>query len=49
MTDDFDPGARWTIQLWPANAVVLFDWLMNVEFDQIPVRHKLKTRRSLTC
>jgi hypothetical protein len=48
MTDDFDPGVRWTIQLWPGDAVVLFDWLMSVEFDQIPVRHKAQ-KQALTA
>lgn len=47
MTDDFAPDARWNIQLWPADAVVLFDWLMSVEFDQIPVYHKAQ-KQALT-
>jgi hypothetical protein len=40
VTDDFTPGARWTVDLWPYDAIVLFDWLMTVDFDQIPVEHK---------
>jgi hypothetical protein len=40
VTGDFGPGARWTIDLWPDDAIVLFDWLMTVDFDQIPVEHK---------
>ena len=40
MTDDFGSGARWTVDLWPYDAIVLFDWLMTVDFDQIPVEHK---------
>lgn len=27
------------LSLWTADAVVLFDWLINVDLDQIPVRH----------
>ena len=49
MTDDFAPDARWNIQLWPADAVVLFDWLTSVEFDQIPVQHKAQNRLLPTC
>lgn len=40
MTDNFALGARWTVELWPADAVVLFDWLMSLDFSQLPVRHK---------
>lgn len=40
MTDDLAPGTRWTIGLWPYDAIVLFDWLMTVDFGQIPVEHK---------
>ena len=29
VTDDFAPGDRWTVELGPADAVVLFDWLMS--------------------
>ncbi|WP_051753300.1 hypothetical protein [Streptosporangium amethystogenes] len=27
------------LSLWTADAVVLFDWLISVDLDQIPVRH----------
>ncbi|WP_326635087.1 hypothetical protein OG884_20120 [Streptosporangium sp. NBC_01755] len=27
------------LSLWTADAVVLFDWLINVDLDQIPVQH----------
>jgi hypothetical protein len=47
MADDFNPNARWTIQLWSADAVVLPDWLTGVEFDQIPVHHKAQ-KQALT-
>jgi hypothetical protein len=47
MTDDFDPAVRWTIELWPGDAVVLFDWLTSVDFDQIPVHHKAQ-KQALT-
>ena len=40
VTDDFAPGDRWTVQLWTADAVVLFDWLMSVDFGQLRVTHK---------
>ena len=40
MRGDFTPGTRWTVDLWPYDAIVLFDWLMTVDFDQIPVEHK---------
>jgi hypothetical protein len=40
VTGDLAPGARWNIGLWPYDAIVLFDWLMTVDFDQIPVEHK---------
>ena len=49
MTGDFTPGARWTIGLWPYDAIVLFDWLMTVDFDQIPVEHKPRNKPSPTC
>ena len=40
MTGDFAPSTRWSIDLWPYDVMVLFDWLMTVDFDQIPVEHK---------
>jgi len=40
VTDDFAPGDRWTVELWPADAVVLFDWRMSLDWSQVPVRHK---------
>jgi hypothetical protein len=40
VTDDFAPGTRWNIDLSPYDAIILFDWLMTVDFDQIPVEHK---------
>jgi hypothetical protein len=30
---------RTVLNLWTADAVVLFDWLMSVDLDQVPVRH----------
>ncbi|MEU8382150.1 hypothetical protein [Streptosporangium sp. NPDC048865] len=27
------------LSLWTADAVVLFDWLLSVDLDQLPVRH----------
>lgn len=40
VTNDFAPGDRWTVELWTADAVVLFDWLMSVDFGRVPVTHK---------
>jgi hypothetical protein len=40
MTDDFAPSQRWSIDLWPPDAVVLYDWLMTVDFRAVPVEHK---------
>ena len=28
-----------TVQLWRADAVVLFDWLMSTDLDTVPVTH----------
>jgi hypothetical protein len=44
---NFTTGTRWTIGLWPYDAVVLPGWLMTVDFDQIPVEHKAQ-RQALT-
>ena len=40
VVDDFAPGERWMVELWPADAVVLFDGLMTLGFGQLPVRHE---------
>jgi hypothetical protein len=29
-----------TVRLWSADAVVLLDWLMNVDFDAPPISHR---------
>lgn len=29
-----------TVQLWQADAVVLFDWLMSVDLDAVPITHR---------
>ena len=47
MTDDVAPGARWNIGLWPYDAIVLFDWLMTVDFDQIPIWASLRSENGL--
>ena len=47
MTDDFAPGTRWNIGLWPYDAIVLSDWLMTVDFGQIPIGHKAQ-KQALT-
>jgi hypothetical protein len=28
------------IDLWRSDAVVLFDWLMSVDFDSVPICHR---------
>lgn len=28
-----------TVNLWRANAIVLFDWLMTVDLDTVPIAH----------
>ena len=40
MTDDSAPDAGSIIQLRPADAIVLFDWLTSVDFARIPARHQ---------
>jgi hypothetical protein len=35
-----EPRARWTVDLWRADVMVLFDWLMTVDFDRLPVEHR---------
>lgn len=40
VTEDFTPGERWTVELWPPDAVVLFDWLISVDWSRVPVRHR---------
>ena len=40
MTGDFAPGQRWNLELWPCDAIVLYDWLMTVDLSAIPVGHK---------
>jgi len=47
VTGDFAPGARWNIDLWPYDAIVLFDWLMTVDFNKIPIEHKAQ-KQALT-
>jgi hypothetical protein len=40
VSDDFASGDRWAVELRPADAVVFFDWLMSLDWNQVPVRHK---------
>ena len=39
MTNAPAPEARWTIELRPADGIVLYDWLMSVDLTRIPARH----------
>lgn len=36
------PGgrARVSLEMWTADAVVLFDWLQDLNFDTLPITHK---------
>src|SRR5690625_5933725 len=34
------------IDLWRADAIVLFDWLMSVDLDNVPVEHPSQQQRS---
>lgn len=38
--DQFGESDRVTLEVWTADAVVLFDWLMRVEFDGLPITHR---------
>jgi hypothetical protein len=40
MGRDFPADERISLRLWSADAVVLFDWLMRLDFDRVPVNHK---------
>jgi hypothetical protein len=33
------PADRVTINLWRADAIVLFDWLMRTDLNTIPIQH----------
>jgi hypothetical protein len=34
-----DTGKSIQVELWDQDAIVLFDWLMSVDFEKIPVTH----------
>jgi hypothetical protein len=40
VTGDPAPDAGWAIQLPPADAIVLYDWLMSTDLGQIPAPHR---------
>jgi len=40
LMDQFGESDRVTLEVWTADAVVLFDWLMRVEFDGLPITHR---------
>jgi hypothetical protein len=42
-----DPSEWLTLRLWRPDAIVLFDWLMSLDFDQVPVTHKAE-KQALT-
>ncbi len=47
MESTFPSDERWTLKMWSADWVVLFDWLSSVDFSQIPVEHK-SAKQALT-
>jgi hypothetical protein len=45
-----DPSPpRVQLELWRADAIVRFDWLMTVDLDDVPIAHPAENRRWLTC
>ena len=40
MTGDFATGERWSLDLRPCDAIVLYGWLMTVDFSTIPAGHE---------
>ncbi len=47
MPKTFPPGERWTLKMYSADFVVLFDWLSSIDFSQLPVTHKAE-KQALT-
>jgi hypothetical protein len=43
----FPSDEKWTLNLWSADFVVLYDWLMSLDFSQLPVSHKAE-KQALT-
>jgi hypothetical protein len=35
-----EDGDRWVLELWIADVIVLYDWLMSVDLSTVPVSHK---------
>ena len=50
MIDRMDPSLP-TVRLamWRAAAIVLFDWLMSVDLNAVPVRHPARSRHLQIC
>jgi hypothetical protein len=44
---EFPADERWSLKLWSADAVVIYDWLMTLDFAQLPVSHKAE-KQALT-
>lgn len=39
-----------TIEMWTADAIVLYDWLMSVDLNAVPISHpSAKSKRSRIC
>ncbi len=34
------PEDQVSLRIWRADAIVLFDWLMSVDFETIPIQHR---------
>lgn len=47
MPEQFAPDDRWTLKLWSADAVVLFDWLSSLDWSELRVNHKAE-KQALT-
>jgi hypothetical protein len=47
MAMTFPSDERWTLELWSADFVVLYDWLMSLDFSQLPVSHQAE-KQALT-
>jgi hypothetical protein len=43
----FPSEERWTLKPWSADFVVLYDWLMSLDFSRLPVSHKAE-KQALT-
>ena len=47
MAEEFPSDQRWSVTLWSADWVVLYEWLMSVDMSTLPVGHKAE-KQALT-